>query len=170
VLHFFKGRKNRGRGSPLCWGDWINMKTFKNILFPIDFSESSKKIIPYVITMAQAFQGQVHLLYVVRDFRYLSSFHVPHPSLDRLENEVLENAQKMISRVGEENFNACITKVLTGDAANVIIDYAQTEKIDLIIMGTHGRKGLDRTFFGSVAENVVKNAPVPVMVINPYKV
>jgi len=52
----------------------------------------------------------------------------------------------------------------------VIIDYAQTEKIDLIIMGTHGRKGLDRTFFGSVAENVVKNAPMPVMVINPYKV
>jgi nucleotide-binding universal stress UspA family protein len=145
------------------------MKTFKNILFPIDFSESSKKIIPYVISMAQAFKSQVHLLYVVRDFKYLTSFHVPHPSLDRLEDEVLENAKKMISRVGEEHFNACITRVLTGDAASEIITYAQTEKIELIIMGTHGRKGLDRTFFGSVAGNVVKNAPVPVMVINPYK-
>jgi nucleotide-binding universal stress UspA family protein len=87
-----------------------------------------------------------------------------------LENEVLENAEKMISRVGEENFNDCVTQVLTGDAAQGIIDYAQTEKIDLIIMGTHGRKGLDRTLFGSVAGNVVKNASVPVMVINPYKV
>jgi nucleotide-binding universal stress UspA family protein len=77
------------------------MKNFKNILFPIDFSESSKKIIPYVITMAQAFQGRVHLLYVVRDLTYLTSFHVPHPSLDRLENEVLENAQNLTSRVGE---------------------------------------------------------------------
>ncbi len=146
------------------------MKTFKNILFPIDFSESSNKIIPYVITMAQAFQARVHLLYVVRDFKYLTSFHVPHPSLDRLENEVLENAQKMISRIGEENFNDCLTRVLTGDAATEILEYAQTEKIDVIIMGTHGRKGLDRTFFGSVAENVVRNAPMPVMVINPYKV
>jgi nucleotide-binding universal stress UspA family protein len=145
------------------------VRPFKNILFPIDFSESSKKIIPYVITMAQAFQSQVHLVYVVRDFKYLTSFHVPHPSLDRLENEVFENAQKMITRVCEENFNACSTRVLTGDAAHEIIAYAQTAKIDLIIMGTHGRKGLDRTFFGSVAENVVKNAPVPVMVINPYK-
>ena len=107
--------------------------------------------------MAQAFQGRVHLLLcVVWDFSYLTSFHVPHPSLYRLENEVLENAQKMISRVGEENFNDYLTKVLTGDAANLIISYAQTEKIDLIIMGTHGRKGLDRTFFGSVAENVEK--------------
>jgi nucleotide-binding universal stress UspA family protein len=146
------------------------MKTFKNILFPIDFSESSNKIIPYVITMAQAFQARVHLLYVVRDFKYLTSFHVPHPSLDRLENEVLENAQKMISRIGEENFSDCLTRVLTGDAATEILEYAQTEKIDVIIMGTHGRKGLDRTFFGSVAENVVRNAPMPVMVINPYKV
>ncbi len=146
------------------------MKTFKNILFPLDFSESSKKIIPYVVAMAQAFQGQVHLLYVVRDFKYLTSFHVPHPSLDQLENEVLENAQKMISRVADENFNACTTRVLSGDAATEIIHYAENKKIDLIIMGTHGRKGLDRTFFGSVAENVVKNAPVPVMVINPYKV
>ena len=146
------------------------MKTFKNILFPIDFSESSTKIIPYVITMARAFQGRVHLLYVVRDFKYLTSFHVPHPSLDRLENEVLENAKKMILRVGEENFDSFSTRVLTGDAAAMILHYAQTENIDLVVMGTHGRKGLDRTLFGSVAENVVKNAPVPVMVINPYKV
>jgi hypothetical protein len=62
-------------------------------LFPIDFSESSKKIIPYVITMAQ-FSRPGPPPYVVRDFTYLTSFHVLHPSLDRLENEVPENAQK----------------------------------------------------------------------------
>lgn len=147
------------------------MKDFKNILLPIDFSESSKKLIPYVLTMAQAFGSQIHLLYVVRDFKYLASFHVPHPSLDTLENEVVVNAEKMIQRTCEEHFpSACITRVARGDAAAEIIRYAESEKIDMIIMGTHGRKGLDRTLFGSVAENVVKNAPVPVMVINPHKV
>jgi nucleotide-binding universal stress UspA family protein len=147
------------------------MKEFNKILFPIDFSESAAKLIPYVLTMAQAFHSRVFLLYVVRDFQYLTSFHVPHPSLDRLESEVLENAQKMISRVGEENFPpGYVTRVSRGDAAGEIIQYAEVEKIDLIIMGTHGRKGLDRTLFGSVAANVVKNSPVPVMVINPHKV
>ena len=147
------------------------MKEFKKILFPIDFSESVNKLIPYVLTLAQAFNSRVHLLYVVRDFQYLTSFHVPHPSLDQLETEVLENAQKMIARVGEENFpSGYITRVSRGDAAGEIIQYAQAEKIDLIVMGTHGRKGLDRTLFGSVAANVVKNSPVPVMVINPHKV
>ncbi|MCU0578316.1 MAG: universal stress protein [Desulfobacterota bacterium] len=147
------------------------MKEFKKILFPIDFSESVNKLIPYVLTLAQAFNSRVHLLYVARDFQYLTSFHVPHPSLDQLETEVLENAQKMITRVGEENFpSGYITRVLRGDAAGEIIRYAQAEKIDLIVMGTHGRKGLDRTLFGSVAANVVKNSPVPVMVINPHKV
>jgi nucleotide-binding universal stress UspA family protein len=147
------------------------MKEFQKILFPIDFSESVAKLIPYVLTLAQAFHSRVHLLYVVRDFQYLTSFHVPHPSLDRLETEVLENAQKMITRVGEENFpSGYITRVLRGDAAGEIIRYAQAEKIDLIVMGTHGRKGLDRTLFGSVAANVVKNSPLPVMVINPHRV
>jgi nucleotide-binding universal stress UspA family protein len=147
------------------------VKEFKKILFPIDFSESSQKIIPYVLTLAQAFHSRVHLLYVVRDFQYLTSFHVPHPSLDQLETEVLANAQEMITRVGEENFPpGYVTRVSRGDAATEIIQYAETEKMDLIIMGTHGRKGLDRTLFGSVAGNVVKNSPVPVMVINPHKV
>jgi nucleotide-binding universal stress UspA family protein len=77
----------------------------------------------------------------------------------------------MITRVGEENFpSGYITRVLRGDAAGEIIRYAQAEKIDLIVMGTHGRKGLDRTLFGSVAANVVKNSPLPVMVINPHRV
>ena len=105
------------------------MKEFKNLLFPIDFSASSNKIIPYVVTMAQAFGSQVHLLYVVRDFKYLASFHVPHPSLDKLESEVVENAKKMIARAGEENFPAaCITRIATGDAASEIIQYSPVGK------------------------------------------
>jgi nucleotide-binding universal stress UspA family protein len=49
------------------------------------------------------------------------------------------------------------------------LDYISDEEIDLVIMGTHGRKGLDRVFFGSVADRVVKMSPVPVLTINPYK-
>ena len=52
----------------------------------------------------------------------------------------------------------------------MIINYVTSKGIDLVIMGTHGRKGLDKVIFGSVAERVVKTAPVPVMVVNPHKI
>ena len=80
------------------------MKEFKKILFPVDLSESSGKILPYVQTVAEK-----------------------------------------------------------------IIEYIEDQKIDLVIMGTHGRKGMDKIIFGSVAERVVKTSPVPVMVVNPFK-
>ncbi|MBI5603432.1 MAG: universal stress protein, partial [Deltaproteobacteria bacterium] len=120
------------------------MKEFKQILFPIDFSESSPKILPYVLTMSKTFGSTVHLLYVVRDLKYLSSFHVPHPSLTLIENEIAESSKKMMEKVCEEELQGCprfVKKIIVGDAANEIIRYAQEEKIDLIIMGTHGRKG-----------------------------
>lgn len=149
------------------------MKEFKDILFPIDFSESSKKILPYVLTLSKAFGSTVHLLYVVRDLKYLTSFHVPHPSLTLIENEIVESSQKMMEKVCEEELQGClrfVKKILIGDPAHEIIQYAQEERIDLIIMGTHGRKGLEKALFGSVAEKVVKNSPVPVLTVNPYKV
>lgn len=149
------------------------MKEFKHILFPIDFSESSQKILPYVVTLSQAFGSTVHLLYVVRDLKYLTSFHVPHPSLDQMEKEIAESSRQMMDKVCEEELQGCprfVKKIVIGDAAHEIIQYALEEKIDLIIMGTHGRKGLEKALFGSVAEKVVKNSPVPVLTVNPYKV
>ncbi len=149
------------------------MKEFKKILYPIDFSESSKKIFPYVMTFSKTFGSTVHLLYVVRDLKYLTGFHVPHPSLDKLEAEITSSSEKMMEKVCKEDLQGCpffVKKIVVGDAANEIIAYAQEEKIDLIILGTHGRKGLEKALFGSVADRVVKNSPVPVLTINPYKV
>jgi nucleotide-binding universal stress UspA family protein len=60
--------------------------------------------------------------------------------------------------------------VVAGDPSEEILNYIGTHGIDLVVMGTHGRKGLDKVIFGSVAERVVKSSPVPVMVVNPFKV
>jgi nucleotide-binding universal stress UspA family protein len=93
--------------------------------------------------------------------------------LDKLEAEITASSEKMMEKVCLEDLQGCpffVKKIVVGDAANEIIAYAQEEKIDLIIMGTHGRKGLEKALFGSVADRVVKNSPVPVLTINPYKV
>lgn len=61
-------------------------------------------------------------------------------------------------------------KILFGDPAQEILRFIEAEIIGMVIMGTHGRKGLEHVLFGSVAENVVKMSPVPVLTINPYKI
>jgi nucleotide-binding universal stress UspA family protein len=59
-------------------------------------------------------------------------------------------------------------KVVFGDPAEEIIKYVEFEGIDLIIIGTHGKKGLEKVLFGSVANRVIKMSPVPVLSVNPH--
>ena len=149
------------------------MKEFKKILFPVDLSESSPKIVPFVTTMAQKFDSEIHLLFVARVFEYFSGIYVPNPSINRFESEIVEGAEKRLDEFTEENFkNLPGTKatVASGDISEEILKYIQSKEIDLLIMGTHGRKGLEKIVFGSIAERVAKTSPVPVLLVNPYKV
>ena len=148
------------------------MKEFKRILFPLDLSESSEKILPYVQTVAQKFNSKIHLFFAARVFEYFTSIYVPHPSINQFEKEIMEGAQKRLYEFVDEHFSefpGTKTAVVAGDAAEKIIQYIEDKKIDLVIMGTHGRKGMDKIIFGSVAERVVKTSPVPVMVVNPFQ-
>ena len=149
------------------------MKVFNKILFPVDLSEVSQKIAPWVLTMAKQFGAEVHLLFVVRKFVHFSGMYVDSISIQNFQNEVIRGAQQSIDEFAKTHFgehNSCKTNVVEGDAAEEIINYIKAEGIHLVIMGTHGRKGLNRILFGSVAERVIKMSPVPVLSINPYRV
>lgn len=148
------------------------MKEFKRILFPVDFSESSAKIVPYVQTVAKKFDSEIHILFVARILDYFTGIYVPAPSITTMEKDIIDGAEKRLYEFMDEYFRAFAntkTAVVAGDASEEIIKYIEDRHIDLVIMGTHGRKGLDKVIFGSVAERVVKTAPVPVMVVNPHK-
>ncbi|MFC1839346.1 universal stress protein [Thermodesulfobacteriota bacterium] len=149
------------------------MKPFKKILFPVDLSDVSPKIMPWVIMMAERFEAQIHLLFVARTFEHFSTLNLTQVTIDDFSLRITEGAEEKLKEFAETEFKEysdCITQVINGDPSHKILDYAASENIDLIIMGTHGRKGLNRVFFGSVADNVVKMSPVPVMTINPYRV
>jgi nucleotide-binding universal stress UspA family protein len=149
------------------------MREFKKILFPVDLSESSVKIVPYVRMVMSKFDSQVHLLFVARAFDYFTGIYVPHPSIAQFEKEIIAGAEKRLYEFTEEyfgNFQHTKTTVVAGDASEEIIHYIEANAIDLVVMGTHGRKGLDKVLFGSVAERVLKTSPVPVLVVNPYRV
>jgi nucleotide-binding universal stress UspA family protein len=146
------------------------MKFGKTILFPVDLSEVSPKIAPYVKEVASKFGAEVHLVFVARILEHFTSIYVPHPSVRSFEAEIVKGAEKKLNEFAKDHFKdfSPKTKVILGDAAEEILKYVRSEGIDLVIMGTHGRKGLEKIVFGSVAERVLQKSPVPVLTINPY--
>jgi len=149
------------------------MIEIKKILFPLDLTENSSKILPYVLSISEKYNSIIYLLHVVQDLNKWGKLYVPHPSMDVFQNEAIEGAKKAMDTVCENQLQSCPNfqkRVVSGDTVDEILKVIESEAIDLLIMGTHSRKGLGHTIFGSVAENVVKKSPAPVLVINPYKV
>lgn len=148
------------------------MKDVKKILVPVDFSENSVKILSSAVFFANKCSATITVIYVLQSFEDYEGFFIPHMPIAQFENEMLENAKTKMANFIEENLDRKVaheTRVLSGDVAEELLNYAEKNAIDLIIMGTHGYKGLEKVLFGSVAARVVKAAPCPVMVINPYK-
>ena len=149
------------------------MKQFSKILFPVDISDTSPNIALWVIMMAEKFDTEIHLLFVARELGQYASFSVVPGAIEQFEAKLVKGAETKIEEFAEvhlKGYPNVRTRVALGNPALKILDYISDEEIDLVIMGTHGRKGLDRIFFGSVADRVVKMSPVPVLTINPYRI
>jgi len=148
------------------------MPTFKKILFPVDLSDVSAEIIPVVTTMAKTFQSDLHVLFVARIFKYYDTIYVPPVSIVDFEEKIVGGGKRRLDEFVEEHLKDCCVsavKVVPGDPAEEIVRYIDEEGIDLVVMGTHGRKGLDRILFGSVANYVVTTSSAPVMTVNPHR-
>ena len=146
------------------------MQLFKKILFPVDLSHASPQIAPYVSEVATMFEAEVHLLFVVRVFEHFASLHLPDATIKSIEAEVARRGEEKLREFMEAFFmtDSCKVKVAFGDPAGEILKYVELEGIDLIIIGTHGKKGIERALFGSVANRIVKKSPVPVLTVNPH--
>jgi nucleotide-binding universal stress UspA family protein len=140
----------------------------KKMLVPVDFSENSKKILEAAGYFSAVCEAELHVVFVVQSFDDYSGFFVPHMPVAKFEEEMLQAAEQKMEKflAGQKNIEA---KVLVGDVAEEIIRHAEENGMDMIIMGTHGYKGLEKVMFGSVAEKVVRSSPCPVLTINPYK-
>ena len=146
------------------------MQLFKRILAPVDLSEVSSKIAPYVSELAARLDAEIHLLFVARVFEYYTNIYVIHPAIKNFEAEIAKGAKKKLKEFVDTHFKERPPKVkiVSGDPAEEILNYAESEKMDLIIIGTHGRKSIGQVVFGSIAERIVQKSPVPVLTVNPY--
>ncbi len=153
------------------------MQTVKTVVTPVDFSDNAEKIVKAAAYVAGSFGAALRLVFVVQNFEDYSGFFVPPVTLPNLEEEIFEAAQhrmeEFVSAHREAIMAAGVTElkgeVLAGDIAEEIFLYTQKNKANLIVMGTHGYKGLERIMFGSVADKVVKTSCCPVLTINPYQ-
>jgi nucleotide-binding universal stress UspA family protein len=146
------------------------MKQVKKILFPIDFASNFEPLVPWVSTLAGKFEATVYVLFVAQDLAHFASFYVPHGNIEEFQQQAIDSATKRMAAAVEEfgkKFPKVETRVELGVPAEKILAFAEKEKIDLIVMGAHGRSGLERAIFGSVANKVVKSAPCPVLTIHP---
>ena len=145
------------------------MATIKAILCAVDLSEISAQVADYAKTLAKALGAKVKVIYVAPSLTQYVGFHVPPSSIESFVGEIVSGAEKTMDAFIQENFAEVEAEgyVANGYAAEEIINYANEQQVDMIIMGTHGRRGIDRVLFGSVAEKIVKTAKMPVLTLRP---
>jgi universal stress protein A len=138
------------------------------ILAPTDFSEYSKQAIEYARELAEKFAAKLVLLHVVELPAYPIESFVP--ARMALLEDLQRQASLDLAQVLPESQGAKVEvtrQVVVGIPYYKIVEVAAAEKVDLIVMATHGRTGLSHLFVGSVAERVVRTAPCPVLTIRP---
>lgn len=145
---------------------------FKHILVPLDGSAFAEAALPYAGSLADKYQAEITLLRVIVPPRWPGALEAESPELiERLSKTAVQDATSYL-QYRQESLQAqglrVTARAQSGEPApDLILEIAREINCDLIVMSTHGRSGLQRWMFGSVAERVLRHAEIPVMLIRP---
>ncbi len=142
----------------------------KKILMPTDFSDGANTALSQAIALAGRFDAELHLLHVVVMFDEGLHYRDPEfPDVEkvysRLEEQASAEMKHLLKAQQVKPLQVYETQCRAFEPAPAIVEYAEEHGIDAIVLGTHGRRGLRRFLLGSVAEEVVRTAPCPVMTL-----
>ena len=148
---------------------------YQKILAPLDGSELSECTLSHLKAVASGCQiPEAVLLHVVQpieeEYQHYQHRGIPEENIDQAEKDIEDHARDYLSKVADRMKKEGIrvsTAIVRGRPADEILEYARKNGVDLIVMSTHGRSGLARWAFGSVADRVLRQAAVPVLVIPP---
>lgn len=140
-----------------------------NVLVPTDFSESADNALSYALGIAKRFSAKLHVLHVpvVPTYLLMDASYTPGPEA---VIQIFEDAQRAIDALEpklQDNGVQCQTALREGVVHTAVKEYAEEHRVDLLVMGTHGRTGVSKLMYGSVTERVLKTVHTPTVVVPP---
>jgi nucleotide-binding universal stress UspA family protein len=151
------------------------MVNYRYILYCTDFSESAKAALPFAIDITKKYGATLHVVHVYQDPGHLAEYKISsNIKMDwiRVARSLGTEAEKKLKGLCEEigkEVKTYKSTMLRGRPYTEIIRYAKENKIDLIVLASHGLSGLEHVFFGSTAERVLRESPCHVLVIRKPK-
>lgn len=140
----------------------------KKILWPTDLSKKAAEALPYVTSLSEKYQAEIHLVYVVEEIGHFGAWYgeFDRSHIDQMQEMEKKMAEEQLNQICENHLEGCplyIRHIAMGDPASEILKLIESEKADVVVMACQGRKG--HFGFGSVAEKVVKHSPVAVLTV-----
>lgn len=142
---------------------------FKNILVAIDDSACAQRALALAIDLAVVHRAKLIIARAVDPIEASAPAMDPYSSIQPYLEALVENAQQLVAAATATAVMAGVVaegRVLSGSVVDTLVDLARSEHADLIVLGSHGRKGLSRLIVGSVAEGVMREAPCPTLVVH----
>ena len=146
------------------------MKTIQRIVVPVDLLENTDKLVAYACYMANKLDAVIEFIHVVAS--YPGDAMIGAPFAQEYRDKVYFAAQERIANLvydTKEMCPGCTGQAVNGEPVEKIVELAAAADADLIILATHGAKGLEKILLGSVAERVLKRAHCPVLIMNPFR-
>ena len=141
---------------------------YKKILFPTDFSDVATKAVKYIKQLRGAGAQEVILLHVIdeNELMVLSKAPDQYPKImDELKKDVASATVAVAAELTSEGFKVK-PEVKTGNPFKLIMETADKEKVSIIVLGSHGKSNITELLMGSVSENVIRHAKVPLLVVS----
>jgi nucleotide-binding universal stress UspA family protein len=147
------------------------MYEISKIVVPVDLEQHTQKLAEFAIYIAKKLNVHLSFLHVV-EFYGSGDMMLGSPSLETINQERVVKAKEVMANLvkdNKSNYDNISGIVYKGDVPDTIVRFAEEEQAGLVIIGTHGAKGLEKILLGSVAERVLKRVHCPTLTMNPYK-
>ncbi|MCG8531456.1 MAG: universal stress protein [Desulfovibrionales bacterium] len=145
------------------------MREITHILVAIDLMEDSTFIAEYARLLAEKLGAKLTVVYATPPLSQYFGLYLPQDTIAKFHEDSEKGAVRELDEFVQKNFAGLDVhqRMANGQPQDVILGIAEKDSFDLIVMGTHSRRGVDRIMFGSVANNVVKRADIPVLTVRP---
>ncbi len=144
------------------------MNAINHIVVPVDLEEHTEKLLEYANYIANKLSAKLSIIHVIEPFPTSGDMGLGLKAITEYTENRVRTTGEFLDKLAAP-YPECTKNILKGIIVDEIVKFAKNKESDIIIIGTHGSKGIEKLLLGSVAERVVKNAHCPTLVMNPYK-